>query len=380
MLDVPRSPEINERYMSQSWISCSISFADIGLSFNQPKFSPYASWNPNATTLPNSNGFGAYAQSLFIDQNNTIHVPQTNLDRVQVWREGNSVPVRNLSNGLHLPQGIFVTSNGDSYVDNSALYRQIVRWRVNETNSTVVTTVDGDCRSIFVDTNDTIYCAITFAHKVVKKYLPIAGLIPILAAGIGVAGATATQFNCPSGIFVDLNFNLYVADTLNNRIQMFVPNGISGTTVAGNGAPGIMTTNGPTGVTLDADGYLFISELYGNRILGSGPNGFRCLVGCTGIAGAAMNQLNYPWTLALDSYGNIYVADKNNDRIQKFSLATNSSGICPCLRCISCIFLFLSRVGVQSTSIIVVCDMGLQRCHVPGLHQNMPVPNDCLHR
>ena len=63
-----------------------------------------------------------------------------------------------------------------------------------------------------------------------------------------------------------------------------------------------------------------------NRIVGSGPNGFRCLVGCSGSGGSASNQLNSPETLSFDSYGNMFVTDWWNNRIQKFVLSTNSCG------------------------------------------------------
>ena len=63
--------------------------------------------------------------------------------------------------------------------------------------------------------------------------------------------------------------------------------------------------------------------LSNNRIVGSGPNGFRCLVGCSGY-GSASNQLYNPITLSFDSYGNMFVTDCWNSRIEKFILTNNS--------------------------------------------------------
>ena len=94
---------------------------------------------------------------------------------------------------------------------------------------------------------------------------------------------------------------------------------MNATTAAGNGTPSTIILNLPTGVALDGDEYLFIVDSGGNRIVGSGPNGFRCIVGCL-----VSNQLNGPQSLAFDSYGDIYVTDQYNSRVQKFSLATNS--------------------------------------------------------
>jgi sugar lactone lactonase YvrE len=130
----------------------------------------------------------------------------------------------------------------------------------------------------------------------------------------------------PQGIYVDINFNLYVADSRNNRIQLFQSGQLNATTIAGNGAPETIMLNNPTDVVLDADGYIFIVDSKNYRIVGSGPNGFRCIVGCSGASGSLSNQLNSPQAMAFDSYGNIFVTDYNNNRIQKFLLATNSCG------------------------------------------------------
>ena len=72
--------------------------------------------------------------------------------------------------------------------------------------------------------------------------------------------------------------------------------------------------------------YLFIVDSNNHRIVAQGLNGFQCLVGCSNIPGSASNQLNYPWILSFDSYGNIFVSDRGNSRIQKFNLIVNLDG------------------------------------------------------
>ena len=105
----------------------------------------------------------------------------------------------------------------------------------------------------------------------------------------------------------------------NNRIQLFQSGQLNATTVAGNTSSTItISLNCPTGIVLDADKHLFIVDNSNHRIVGSGPNGFRCLVGCNGTGGSASDQLSYPMSLSFDSYGNIFVTDTGNNRIQKF--------------------------------------------------------------
>jgi sugar lactone lactonase YvrE len=145
-----------------------------------------------------------------------------------------------------------------------------------------------------------------------------------IAAGNGSLGSTSDLLNSPRGIYVDINFNLYVADSGNNRIQLFQSGQLTGTTIVGStSSTTTITLNGPTGLVLDADNYLFIVDSNNHRIIASGPNGFRCLVGCSETNGSSSSQLFYPQNMAFDSYGNIYVTDRNNNRIQKFILQDN---------------------------------------------------------
>jgi hypothetical protein len=119
-----------------------------------------------------------------------------------------------------------------------------------------------------------------------------------------------------------------VADAGNSRIQLFRPGQKNGTTVAGNGIPQGLILSWPTDVVLDADGYLFIADNYNHRIIRSESDKFECIVGCNNHSGTASNELNKPYAIRFDSYGNLYVADEFNDRIQKFTIVTSFCGKC----------------------------------------------------
>jgi hypothetical protein len=164
------------------------------------------------------------------------------------------------------------------------------------------------------------------AHQVVTQSLNSASNALTIIAGTGTAGSSSNMLYYPEGIFVDINFDLYVADFSNCRIQLFRAGQLNATTVAGNGAPGTITLSCPSGIVLDADKYLYIVDLHNDRIVGSGPNGFQCLVGCSGSRGSASNQLYNPFSISFDSYGNIFVTDDYNNRIQKFILQDNLCG------------------------------------------------------
>ena len=305
----PQSSEMNLIYLA--------------FSFNQPNFCPSTTWYPDATTFANSSTVGVEPYGLFINMNNTVYVANRQLGIVQVWFQGNVNPNQTISGGLSSPLSLFVTLSGDVYVDNGVTYNRVDEWPKNANTSVPVMSITEECYSIFVDISNTLYCAMTYSHKVAKKWLADNGTTLTIAAGSGNTGTGSDMLYYPAGLFVDVLFNLYVADCGNNRIQMFPLGQMNATTVAGNGAPGTITLSCPNAITFDANGYLFIGDCYNDRIIGSGPYGFRCLFGCSGV-GSGSQQLNYPRQMSFDSYGDLFVADQYNYRIQKFVLASNS--------------------------------------------------------
>jgi hypothetical protein len=246
--------------------------------------------------------------------------------RIQVWLNDSINPTRTISGGSPNSYALFVTTIGDIYVDNGYPNGRVDKWTLNANISVPAMYVSYSCYGLFVDISDTLYCSMYSYNQVVKRWLNDIATTTTTVAGTGSGGSTSTMLYYPKGIFVDINFDLYVADTYNNRIQLFQSGQLSGITVAGSGSSSTtITLIYPTGVVLDAENYLFIVDSYNNRIVGQGPNGFRCLVGCSG-GGSASNQLLYPSTLSFDSYGNIFVTDQYNGRIQKFILLTNLCG------------------------------------------------------
>ena len=119
-------------------------------------------------------------------------------------------------------------------------------------------------------------------------------------AGNGINGysgdneaATNASLNWPSGVAVDASGNLFIADTSNNRIRKVDPNGFV-TTVAGNGTYGYAGDGGaatnasldyPQGVAVDTSGDLFIADTDSHRIRKVDPNGLITTVAGNGTYG-----------------------------------------------------------------------------------------------
>lgn len=284
------------------------------MSYNRPKFCPNATWNTSATIFAASGIVGNSPYPVFVDTNNTLYTANRQYDSILIWREGQSVERKNISSVSSDPVAIFVSDSGDIYVDSMNPTTGVDKWSVNAQAPVKVMYTCGQCYGLFVDVIDNIYCSAKQKQKVVSKSLDNRLNVWKVVAGTDNTGSSSMELNWPSGIFVDTELNLYVADYGNHRVQKFRFGQIIGTTVVGTGAPGTISLTFPSAVVLDVDGYLFVSDSSGDRIVGSDAYGFRCILGCYGLG----TQLNGPQGLSFDTYGNLYVADATNDRILKF--------------------------------------------------------------
>jgi sugar lactone lactonase YvrE len=160
-------------------------------------------------------------------------------------------------------------------------------------------------------------------------------------AGNGLFGAYGDGFPAIGASFAWLNQmafladgSLLIADFSNNRVRRIDLGGTI-TTFAGNGQPGGAGDGGPSvnaqltnpfGIAVDPSGNVYISETFGHRIRVVTPDGKIDTIagtgkpGYSGDGGAAHDaQLSAPRSLALDSQGNLYIADANNFRIRRIS-------------------------------------------------------------
>ena len=169
----------------------------------------------------------------------------------------------------------------------------------------------------------------------------------VTVAGGNLAGSAANQLNTPFGVAFDANGNLYVADTFNHRVQKFVSGCVNtetskcaGVTVAGGNLAGSAANqlNTPFGVAVDSAGNVFVADSYNHRVqkFASGCVNTETSK-CAGVTVAGGNgyglgatQLTEPYGVAVDSAGNVFVADTRNHRVQKFASGCVSTSTSKC--------------------------------------------------
>ena len=144
--------------------------------------------------------------------------------------------------------------------------------------------------------------------------------------GDGSAGSGDGEFNFPYGVAADGWGNVYVADGRNNRIQKFTSDGKFLAKWGRNGGDGSAGTgdgefNNPRGVTTDVFGNVYVADHGNNRIEKFARDG-RFLRkwgrnGGDGSAGSGNGEFDQPRGLAVGARGRIYVAEKRNHRIQE---------------------------------------------------------------
>lgn len=184
---------------------------------------------------------------------------------------------------------------------------------------------------IAISDSGVIYIADAGESNRIRK-IALDGSVTTLAGSVeGFADGPGVQasFNTPSGLAVDAKGNLFVADTGNNRIRKITPAGLV-STVAGEGTAGYLDGpaaqarfNGPIGIAVDVQGNLYVADSYNDRIRKITADGNVSTVAGAGLGyadGPATNALfDTPCGVVVAVDGSVIVADTGNHRLRKIA-------------------------------------------------------------
>jgi sugar lactone lactonase YvrE len=190
---------------------------------------------------------------------------------------------------------------------------------------------------VAVDAAGNLYVADKENHTI-RKITP-AGIVSTLAGSAGRPGAVdgtgdAARFNQPFSVTIDATGNLYVADTINLTIRKITPDGAVTTLAGAAGSYGTADGTGPaarfqvpSGIAVDAAGNLYVTDSVNNMIRKITPAGdVTTLAGTPGVYGSADGtgaaaSFFYPFAIAVDAAGNVYVTEIGNYTIRKITPA-----------------------------------------------------------
>jgi sugar lactone lactonase YvrE len=248
------------------------------------------------------------------------------------------------STQLDFPTDLVFDSQGNLYVADAgnACIRKITTAGISSTFAGTGTagTTDGNGSvaqfdtpsGLAIDNNDNLYVADQGSARI-RKITPSAVVSTLAGSTEGFAdgNGTSAQFNYPTGLAVESNGNLYIADQSNHRIRKMNPSAVV-STLCGS-TPGFTNGSGalaqfyyPTDITLDGSGNILVADYLNHAIRKVTSTGVVTTLAGNGISGSANGTGNaatfsYPLGIAVAANGMIYVGDEYNHLIRQITPA-----------------------------------------------------------
>jgi hypothetical protein len=245
-----------------------------------------------------------------------------------------------LGGGFSQPQGVAVDGNGNVFVADTTVVKEIPAGCVS--TGCVVTLAGSfsftNLPGIAVEGSGNVFVADYGANKV-YEILAAGGYTTVNTLGAGFS------FNTPTGVAVDGNGNVFVADDGNNAVEEILAAGgyITVNTLGGG-------FSAPQGVAVDGLGNIYVADTGNNAVKEIAPG-----CGSAGCVVALGGGFNLPAGVMVDGNGKIYIADTGNNAVKQMSPGCGSAG---CVVTLGNGFRSPQNVSVDGSGNVYVADTG----------------------
>ncbi len=299
-----------------------------------PDIAENAMWETNAHTVAGFRGPGPTfhrlhcPKGLYVDHNQTILIADSSNHRILKYSpgatSGQRIAGKNI-NGYGLdrlfePSDVIFGNRLNSFIIADYHNRRVLQWCHGRSTYSEVIIQNVACCGLAVDDEGSLYVSDTELHEV-RRYRAGDRYGTVVAGGHG-QGTRPNQLSHPTYIFVGRDQAVYVSDSWNDRVMRWDKGAKVGVIVAGGNGKGKdrKQLDNPAGVLVDRSGTVYVADHYNGRVMRwrNGAKQGEIIAGDKFLSGDYSNQLNGPEGLAFDRYNNLYVADSNNHRIQRF--------------------------------------------------------------
>ncbi|CAF3711493.1 unnamed protein product [Rotaria socialis] len=295
-------------------------------------------WAQSGVTIAGGHGQGDATNQLwgpyglFVDDDQTVIIADFWNHRIIQWKNRDTTHGQVVAggkgqgNGLHqlnCPTDVLIDKETDSLIICDQGNQRVVRWSRRSGTTQGELLIDNiQCYGLAIDEQRYLYVSDEGKHEV-RRY-QLGEKNGTLVAGGNGKGDGLNQLNGPTGLFVDRQLNVYVSDSSNHRVMKWTRGATEGIVVAGGQGQGYALPQlyHSEGLFVDTLGTLYVADTYNHRVMRwtQGDKKQSTVVVGGNDSGAGANQFSNPVGLSFDRHGNLYIADTNNNRVQRFSI------------------------------------------------------------
>jgi len=300
-----------------------------------------AKWKENSIMVAGDISHGnelnqlLHPEDIYVDDDQTIYITDCDNHRIVEWKNGakNGQIVAggkgkgNRSDQLNAPTDVILDKATNSIIVCDTGNKRVMQW--SRQNSTSGQTIISDvvCYGLAMDDKGYIYISDYERHEV--KRWRVGNTNGTVVAGGNGKGNGFDQLYFPTNIYVDQNHSVYISEQNNSRLTKWVKDAKVGIIVAGgqNQGSGLTQLSSPRGVVVDQFNTIYVADSFNNRIIRwfeGATQGSIVVPGGNGT-GEESNQLYEPIGLSFDQQGNLYVSEREKHRVLRFDINLNST-------------------------------------------------------